>query len=110
MDTGKKTPAGALLAEARRRSGLSQRQLAARAETAQSVVSRIETGSTDPTTGTLERLVRAAGQEITWALDVVPAAHSHMLDDVVRILSLTPEERIAEVVNFARFERAALRG
>jgi hypothetical protein len=32
-----------------------------------------------------------------------------MLDDVERILRLTPEERLLEVKNFARFEHAAHR-
>jgi hypothetical protein len=32
-----------------------------------------------------------------------------MLDDVARILSLTPEERLIEVRNVSRFEAAARR-
>ena len=50
-----------LLREARARSGLSQRELAARAHTAQSVVARIERGQTSPSVETLSRLLGAAG-------------------------------------------------
>ena len=32
---------------------------------------------------------------------------SHMLDDIARILALTPEQRLLEVRNFSRFETAA---
>ena len=35
---------------------------------------------------------------------------NHMLADIARILSLTPEERIREVANASRFIAAARRG
>jgi transcriptional regulator with XRE-family HTH domain len=50
-----------LLRAARERSGLSQRALAERAGTSQSVVARIELGQTSPTVPTLNRLLDAAG-------------------------------------------------
>lgn len=93
----------ALLREARRRSGLSQRALASRAGTAQSVVARIELGQTDPTAGTLARLLAAAGFELNPRLTPSPIADTHMLEDVERILRLTPEERLQEVANLNRF-------
>ena len=101
--------AARLLREARRRAGLTQRDLARRAKTSQSVVARIENGSTSPSTETLSRLVQAAGLEISAELHPSPAIDSHMLDDVERILRLTPEERLIEVRNLTRFERAARR-
>ncbi len=51
-----------LLRTARERSGLSQRALARRAHTSQSVVARIELGETTPTVSTLNRMMAAAGQ------------------------------------------------
>ena len=51
----------ALLREARTRAGLSQRDLAARAGTTQSVVGRLEAGIASPNVDTLERLLAAAG-------------------------------------------------
>lgn len=56
--------AAALVLEARERSGLSQRALARRAGTSQSVVARIELGQTSPTLSTLNRLLDAAGQRV----------------------------------------------
>jgi len=50
-----------LMKQARARSGLSQRELARRAGTSQSVVARIEVGTTTPTVATLNRLLEAAG-------------------------------------------------
>jgi predicted transcriptional regulator len=56
--------------------------MAERAETAQSVVARIETGLTDPSTETLGRLLAAAGYRVRCELSPVPVTASHMLDDV----------------------------
>lgn len=95
--------------EARIAAGLSQRELARRAGTAQSVVARIESGQTSPTTATLTRLLEAAGMDATVALAPTEAARSHMLDDVARILRLTPEQRLIEVRNLSRFVGAARR-
>lgn len=53
--------AAGLLKAARAAAGLSQRDLARRAGTAQSVVARIELGETSPTVRTLNRLLEAAG-------------------------------------------------
>jgi len=98
---------GRLLREARRRAGLTQRELAGRAKTSQSVVARIEQGRSDPSSATLSRLLSAAGFELRSELLPLPVANTHMLDDVARILSLTPEERLLEVRNVSRFAAAA---
>ena len=98
-----------LVGEARRRAGLTQRELARRAGTSQSVVARIEQGRTDPGTATLARLLAAAGFELRADLSPLAPPDTHMLDDVARILALTPEERLQEVRNVSRFEAAARR-
>ena len=98
-----------LLREARTRAGLTQRTLARRAGTAQSVIARIEGGVASPTWETLSRLLGALGFDLRVDLEVRPAARSHMLDDVPRILRLTPEERLAELRNAARFVSEARR-
>ena len=98
-----------LLRAARERAGLTQRELARRAGSAQSVVARIEQGRTDPSSATLARLLAAAGFELRVELDPLPAADTHMLDDVARIRALTPEERLLEVRNVSRFEAVARR-
>ncbi len=83
--------------------------LAQRAGTAQSVIARIEQGSVSPSVATLARLVAAAGFEIRAELEPAAVAGSHMLDDVARILALTPEQRLLEVRNTSRFASAARR-
>ena len=98
-----------LVLDARRRAGISQRELARRADTAQSVVARIERGQTSPTWDTLTRLLAAAGFDLDAGLAVRPVVGSHMLDDVARILRLTPEERLAEIANASRFVTTAIR-
>lgn len=59
---------GRLLVCAREAAGVTQREMAQRAGTAQSVVARIERGQANPTIGTLERLFEAAGVELTMAV------------------------------------------
>lgn len=54
----------AVLRDARTGAGLSRRALAAKAGVPTSTVSRIEDGLSDPTLGTLERLVNAAGADL----------------------------------------------
>ncbi|HLN17217.1 MAG TPA: helix-turn-helix transcriptional regulator [Acidimicrobiales bacterium] len=53
--------AGLLLTEARRRSGLSRRQLARRGRTSASTLAAYESGASVPSVATLTRLLRAAG-------------------------------------------------
>lgn len=64
--------AARLVKDVRARSGLSQRALAERAGTSQSVVARIELRQTSPTTDTLNRLLAAADAELTLRLHPDP--------------------------------------
>ena len=98
-----------LLRNARESAGLSQRQLARRARTAQSVVARIEAGITSPSWVTLSRLLTAAGFDLRARLELRPIRRSHMLDDVARIRRLTPEERLLELRNASRLVTEARR-
>lgn len=92
-----------ILRSARSRAGLSQRALAERAHTSQSVVARIELGETSPTWETLTRLVDAAGFYLDPQIASRPVTGSHMLSDVARIRRLSPEACLREVANFNRF-------
>ncbi|MCI0690025.1 MAG: helix-turn-helix domain-containing protein [Sporichthyaceae bacterium] len=60
--------AAAVLREARRRAGLSQVELAARAGVTQSVISAYESGRRQPAMSTLVALVEAAGYELDVSL------------------------------------------
>ena len=99
----------ALIQTARIRAGLSQRELARKARTAQSVVARIELGETSPSLATLTRILRAAGFRLSPRLRKIPKLDRSELDDVPRILRLTPEERLLEVARVSRFIAEARR-
>lgn len=98
-----------VLEQARTQAGLSQRGLAKRARTAQSVVARIELGEAVPTLRTLARLVAAAGFELELRLQPKLVLDRQLLDDVPRILRLSPEARLREVANLSRFVTTATR-
>lgn len=98
-----------ILATARKRAGMSQRELAREARTAQSVVARIELGETSPSWNTLMRLLRASGHSLNPVLERSPAIDRSILDDVPRILGMTPEQRLEEVAEVSRFFSEARR-
>jgi transcriptional regulator with XRE-family HTH domain len=100
--------ASLLLRNARERAGLTQRQLARKARTAQSVVARIELGETSPSWSTLARLLKAAGFTLSADLRRINI-DPQRLDDVPRILALSPEQRLLEVAEVSRFISAARR-
>jgi transcriptional regulator with XRE-family HTH domain len=100
--------ASKLLQTARERAGLTQRQLARKARTSQSVVARIELGETSPSWSTLARLLKAAGFSLSAGLRRI-SVDPQLLDDVPRILALSPEERLREVAQVSRFLSAARR-
>jgi predicted transcriptional regulator len=54
------------LAEARRSSGVSQTEVAARMGTSQSAVARLESGELDARMSTLERYAAAVGRTVDW--------------------------------------------
>lgn len=64
----------ALIRRARKRAGLTQHALAARAGTSQAAVARYETGVASPAVDTLDRLLHGAGHVLS--LDAHPAAIS----------------------------------
>ncbi len=94
--------AAELLRKARALAGLSQRALARRAGTAQSVVARIERGQTNPTWETLERLLAAAGPGVSAQLGPTIAEGS-MLYEVPGMLRMTPEQRLQGAENVSDF-------
>jgi transcriptional regulator with XRE-family HTH domain len=79
---------------ARRRAGLSQRELAERSGLPQSTVGRIETGAIDPRVSTLDRLLRAC----EFDLEVEPLLGIGVDRSQIReMLALTPAERLARL-------------
>lgn len=88
-----------LIAEARKRAGLTQAQLAERMGTHQSVVARWETGRTTPTCETTVRAVRAAGFDVGVSLNLLD---DHDLALIRRELVLLPHERLSGMVEAVR--------
>ncbi|HEV2999717.1 MAG TPA: helix-turn-helix transcriptional regulator [Solirubrobacteraceae bacterium] len=58
---------GQAIRDARRRAGLTQADLARRARTSQATLSAYETGRKEPSISTLERVLAAAGAQLTVA-------------------------------------------
>ena len=89
-----------LVAEARKRAGLTQAGLAERAGVAQSTVARIESGARNPSADMVERLVRAAGYELRVSLGEPDPGTASQFE---RTLRRTPAERLTDAVRAARF-------
>ena len=81
-----KVNAAVLLQEARRRSGLSRRQLALRGGTSASTLSAYESGASVPSVSTLSRLLRAAGFEAETNLRPVPSTDERELTEKIEAL------------------------
>ena len=93
-------PGWAIVREARERAGLTQRELGARAEKAQSEIAKIERGRREPTFATIERLVRAAGFDLR--IQLVPHDdHDERL--IEAMLARTPDQRLASLEEQVEF-------
>ena len=86
-----KTP-GELLKEARRGRGVSQAELATRAGTAQSAISRIERDRHSPSVETLRELLHLLGEDLT--LTTEPREWGIDRTLIRERLKLTPSERL----------------
>lgn len=100
-----------LIRTVRRRRGLSQAELAARAGTSQPVVSAYEHGRRDPSFATLSKLIEAGGEHlrIDAALPTqdIPRArdadeHSRRLLDVLSLSDAIPVRRQSSVLRGPR--------
>jgi transcriptional regulator with XRE-family HTH domain len=98
--------AGELLREVRRRHGLTQAQLAARARTSQAAISRIERGLVSPSVATLTSLLDLMGEELR--LDAEPIDYGHDASLFEKTLAMTVAERIEHGAAFSNFVRRNL--
>jgi ribosome-binding protein aMBF1 (putative translation factor) len=94
---------GILIRLARRRAGLSQRELARRLNTKQSVVARWESLATSPTVESVSAAGRACGFAVDWRLVQIDLGLERVLREQLR---RSPADRIASVVNLAALRRA----
>jgi len=93
--------AGELLRDARRRHGLTQRQLAIRARTSQAAVSRLERGVVSPTVETLRELLWLMNEELVLEARAVDWGHDVTL--IRQNLERSPAERIDHATAVAAF-------
>ena len=89
---------GEIIREARHRAGLSQKQLAERLGTTQSVITRWETGRRSPTFEALVRAVRACGLDLAITLAAADPDHELMLRENLRLSPAQRLERLTEQV------------
>ena len=87
--------AGGALRRARRKAGLTQRELARRAGIHQPAIARIESGSVIPRVDTLDRLLRGCG----YSLEVEKRMGEGVDRTQIReLLKLSPRERLDRAV------------
>jgi transcriptional regulator with XRE-family HTH domain len=97
---------GTLIREARRRAGLTQRQLAERLGTTQSAIARLERGGTEPSFDRVVEAVRACGFELVPRL--IPADDSDWSVASTN-LSVDPDARVRRHHAALRFAEAGRR-
>lgn len=90
---------GQLLKDARNRHGISQHQLAVRAGTTQSAISRIERDRVSPSIGTLSELLYLLGEDLTLASDARDSGIDRTLNESA--LRRSPSQRLDYGVAFA---------
>lgn len=95
--------AATILRTARRRAGLSQRELAERAGVRQPLVSRIESARQQPSLPTLQRLLAACGYQLSANLEPLPDPGDLSLIEAT--LPLTPQQRVDRLLAMHRTAR-----
>jgi transcriptional regulator with XRE-family HTH domain len=93
--------AGELLRTARRRHGLTQAQLAARARTSQAAISRIERDLVSPTVSTLAGLLDLVGEQLD--LDAEPIDYGFDRTLHQRNLAMSVSDRVRHGIEFSNF-------
>jgi transcriptional regulator with XRE-family HTH domain len=97
-----KTP-GEVLKEARLRHGVSQKDLAIRARTTQSAISRIERDRVSPSVRTLQELLFLVGEDLELESRRRDAGVDRTLN--AKNLALSPAQRVKRGLAFAEFVR-----
>jgi transcriptional regulator with XRE-family HTH domain len=94
---------GALLRDARRRHGVSQKRLAIRAGTTQSAISRIEKDRVSPSVETLRELLFLLGEDLVLAANPRDSGVDITLNEEARKAS--PARRVERGLAFSDFVR-----
>jgi hypothetical protein len=91
MESGLVGTGGRIIRRARLRAGLSQREVAERLDTSQSLVARWEGGRVAPSLDTVIRAVRACGLDLDLHIDSYDYEHDAHISENLR---LSPAERL----------------
>jgi transcriptional regulator with XRE-family HTH domain len=94
---------GELLKEARQRHGVSQHQLAVRAGTTQSAISRIERDRVSPSVENLRELLYLLGEDLSLTSELRDFGIDRTLNQ--SNLAFTPDQRVRRGMEFADFLR-----
>jgi len=94
---------GEILRDARLRARLDQAELARRAATTQTYVSRVERGVTVPSLPTLERLLAAMGLRLLPQIEAVSTGNRGPGELRREFLASTSEQRIEEAMTLSAF-------
>jgi transcriptional regulator with XRE-family HTH domain len=94
---------GKVMRDARLSAGLDQAELARRAATTQTYVSRVERGDTIPSLPTLERLFAAMGLRLRLQIEKVLPGNTAPDELRQEFLDSTPEQRIEEAMTISAF-------
>jgi transcriptional regulator with XRE-family HTH domain len=100
---------GDLVREARRRAGLTQRELAERAGTTQSAIARLESGRTSPSFDLVIKLIKACGFRLDVALDPYDDSDIAQAEALLRLPTDERLDRMYAGIAFAEELRAAYR-
>jgi transcriptional regulator with XRE-family HTH domain len=92
-----------MLRAARAQLGLDQAELAARAATTQTYVSRVERGVTEPLLSTAERLFHAMGLRLQITAEPIPLGNASADELRHDFLESTPQERIRQAMTLSAF-------
>ncbi|MBA2724960.1 MAG: helix-turn-helix transcriptional regulator [Actinobacteria bacterium] len=86
---------GELVREARKRAGLSQRELAERFGTTQAVIARWESGQTSPSFERVVQAIRACGLELSVRITKPDHDHALLIEENLR---LSPQQRLERLI------------
>lgn len=93
-----------MIRAARERHGLTQAQLARRAGTTQTAISRLERGERSPTVETLRRVLLVMGEDLD--LRGRPLSGEHDVAHLRAERNLTPAQRLQRAFDWMRFNAA----
>jgi transcriptional regulator with XRE-family HTH domain len=94
---------GRLLREARLARSLDQADVARRAGTTQTYVSRVERGAVSPSLNTLRRLMNAMGADLRLSVDSLPHGNQSAGELRADLRELTAEQRLERAIELSEF-------